>query len=71
MNGNSEILIYKVNNELKEIKRLVQDFRIKQKLENMKINMDEISKILKAKENYFKEKFKEEKNADRESGNGI
>ena len=71
MNGNSEILIYKVNNELKEIKRLVQDFRIKQKLENMKINMDEISKILKAKENYFKEKFKEKENADRESGKGI
>lgn len=64
-NNNTNILIYKTIKEIEEIKRLIQnDFRIKQKMDNVKLNMIELEKNIKMKENYFKQfNNKEKENA--------
>ena len=68
MNGNINILAYTINKELEEIKGLIQDFRIKQKIENIKQNINELEKISRAKENYFKILNKKgEENADNQN----
>ena len=62
MNGNINIILLKIGEEINNIKRLSDNFKVKQMTDSIKIKLEELEKGIKAKENYFKTLNKGEEN---------
>lgn len=61
MNGNINMLILRIGNEVDEIKGLISDYRIKQKADSIKQKIKELEKTIKMKENYYNQFIGEKK----------